>query len=183
MTYLSTGIYVVYLYISIKLIHAQLIKSFEITNTLADVILCTTSTYNHALPDTRNPRRESFLVMPRESWKCGPADFLHALYQIISPFLTYDKRLYDMIRLKAADALLQSPSRIIPKSVDEVSKETEVGVDQEESGDTILEQLLEYAAEANTRNVELGNLGLGLDGLNDSCIEELLGSDTLQGGL
>ncbi|EHK27024.1 uncharacterized protein TRIVIDRAFT_134723, partial [Trichoderma virens Gv29-8] len=91
----------------------QLIKSFEITNTLADVILCTTSAYSSPLvQDSYNSRRKSYFGLQRESWKYGPADFLHAMYQTISPFLTYDKRLYDMIRLKAADALLRSPSRI-----------------------------------------------------------------------
>ncbi|PTB38753.1 hypothetical protein M441DRAFT_172628 [Trichoderma asperellum CBS 433.97] len=152
----------------------QLIKSFEITNTLADVILCITSTSNHtSLPDTHNSRCKSFITIHRESWKCGPVDFLHALYQMISPFLTYDKRLYDMIRLKAADALLQASSRIVPRSVDGVSKDTEVDADQEEDSDTVLEQLLEFAAEADTRNAELEDLGLGLGALNDD-IEELL---------
>ncbi|EHK44897.1 hypothetical protein TRIATDRAFT_38560 [Trichoderma atroviride IMI 206040] len=127
----------------------QLIKSFEVTNTLADVILCTTSAYN-------------------QSWKCGPADFLHALYQIISPFLTYDRRLYDMIRLKAADALLQAPSRIIPRSVDRVFKDTEMDADEEEDRGLILETVSELTAEADARNVESEGLGR----LDD--IEELL---------
>lgn len=150
-----------------------MIKSFEITNTLADVILCTTSTYNHpSLPDIRNSRREPYFATHRESWKCGPADFLHALYQIISPFLTYDKRLYDMIRLKAADALLQAPSRIIPRSVDGVSKDTQIDADQEEDRGTILEKVIGFTAEVDTRIVELEGRGLGLGGLNG--IEELL---------
>lgn len=78
-----------------------------------------------------------------------------------------------MIRLKAADALLQASSRIVPRSVDGVSKDTEVDADQEEDSDTVLEQLLEFAAEADTRNAELEDLGLGLGALNDD-IEELL---------
>lgn len=147
----------------------QLIKSFEVTNTLADVILCTTSTYNHSSPrDTRNSRRESNLAAHRESWKCGPADFLHALYQIISPFLTYDRRLYDMIRLKAADALLQAPSRIIPRSVDGVLKDTETDGDHEGGLGINFETVFELTAEADACDVELE----GLDGLDD--MEELL---------
>lgn len=82
-----------------------------------------------------------------------------------------------MIRLKAADALLQSPSRIIPRSVDGISNETEVDIDQEEGSGTILEQIVDYAAEAGGCNAELEGLGLGLGGLID--IEELLSSDTL----
>ncbi|KAL7923775.1 hypothetical protein ACQKWADRAFT_289272 [Trichoderma austrokoningii] len=147
----------------------QLVKSFEITNTLADVILCTTSTYNHpSLPDTHNSRRESNVVTHRESWKYGPVDFLHALYQTISPFLTYDTRLHDMIRLKAADALLQAPSRIIPRSVDGAIKETEIDANQEEDRGTSLERLLEFTAKADTRNLELEYVGE----LDD--VEELL---------
>ncbi|UKZ61809.1 uncharacterized protein TrAtP1_003067 [Trichoderma atroviride] len=147
----------------------QLIKSFEVTNTLADVILCTTSAYNRSLlPSTHNSRRGSNYATHRESWKCGPADFLHALYQIISPFLTYDRRLYDMIRLKAADALLQAPSRIIPRSVDRVFKDTEMDADEEEDRGLILETVSELTAEADARNVESEGLGR----LDD--IEELL---------
>ncbi|KAK1246542.1 hypothetical protein MKX08_000344 [Trichoderma sp. CBMAI-0020] len=145
----------------------QLIKSFEVTNTLADVILCTTSTYNRSLlPSTHNSPRGSNSATHRESWKCGPADFLHALYQIISPFLTYDRRLYDMIRLKAADALLQAPSRIIPRSVDEVLKDTEMDADLEDDRGIISEQVFELTAEADAGNVELEGLG-GLDDIGE----------------
>lgn len=77
-----------------------------------------------------------------------------------------------MIRLKAADALLQAPRRIVPKSVDGISKDTEADAEQEEGSDIILEQLLEFAAEADTRNAGLEDLGLGLGALND--MEELL---------
>jgi hypothetical protein len=73
-----------------------------------------------------------------------------------------------MIRLKAADALLHAPSRIIPRSVDGLSKMTEMYADQEENRRTVLEQVFEFADEADARNAELEGLG-GLDG-----IEELL---------
>ncbi|KAL7806386.1 hypothetical protein V8C44DRAFT_339064 [Trichoderma aethiopicum] len=117
----------------------QLIKSFEITNTLADVILCTTSAYNSPhIQDSYSSRRNSYFAT-REYLECGPADFLHAMYQTISPFLAYDKRLYDMIRLKAADALLRSPSRIIPRGVDGISQKVAVGAEEDEMHD-MLEQ-------------------------------------------
>lgn len=73
-----------------------------------------------------------------------------------------------MMRLKAADALLQAPSRIIPRSVDEVLKDTEMEADQEEDRGIILEKVFELTAEADARNDELEGLG----GLDD--IEELL---------
>lgn len=77
-----------------------------------------------------------------------------------------------MIRLKAADALLQAPSRIIPRSVDGVSKDTQIDADQEEDRGTILEKVIGFTAEVDTRIVELEGRGLGLGGLNG--IEELL---------
>lgn len=61
------------------------------------------------------------------------------MYQTISPFLAYDKRLYDMIRLKAADALLRSPSRIVPRGVDGISQKVAVGAEEDEMHD-MLEQ-------------------------------------------
>lgn len=102
------------------------------------------------------------------------------MYQTISPFLTYDKRLYDMIRLKAADALLHVPSRIIPRGVDggvqEAEAEAEEEIDEEENART-LDQILGFATEADAWNVDLGGLGLRPDGLDD--MEKLLSSDTL----
>ncbi|KAL6803168.1 hypothetical protein GGI42DRAFT_21300 [Trichoderma sp. SZMC 28013] len=142
----------------------QLIKSFEITNTLADVILCTTSAYSTPLvQDSYNSRRKSYFGVQRECWKYGPADFLHAMYQTISPFLTYDKRLNDMIRLKAADALLRSPSRIIPRGVAEGSPAAEEGQEDESGG--ILEQILGFTTEGDSWNMDtdLDGLDLRLD--------------------
>lgn len=63
-----------------------------------------------------------------------------------------------MIRLKTADALLQAPSRIIPRSVDGL-KDTEKDTDQEQDRDAFLEQMLEFTAEADTRNWELEYVG------------------------
>lgn len=72
------------------------------------------------------------------------------------------------MRLKAADALLQAPSRIIPRSVDGMLKDTEMDAGQEEDRGIILEKVFELTAEADARNDELEGLG-GLDN-----IEELL---------
>lgn len=73
-----------------------------------------------------------------------------------------------MIRLKAADALLQAPSRIIPRSVDGVLRDTEMDADQEEERGIVLEKAFELTAEADARNFESEGLG----GLDD--IEKLL---------
>ncbi|KAL7948759.1 hypothetical protein V8C42DRAFT_341804 [Trichoderma barbatum] len=158
----------------------QLIKSFEITNTLADVILCTTSAYNSPqVQDSYNSRRKSYFGTQRECWRYGPADFLHAMYQTISPFLTYDKRLYDMIRLKAADALLRSPSRIIPRGVDEALQET-AAEDEEEIGG-ISEQILAFMAEVDNWNMhtDLDGLDVRLDGDGLGPVETLISRNSL----
>lgn len=73
-----------------------------------------------------------------------------------------------MIRLKAADALLQAPSRIIPRSVDGVSRHTEMYADQEEDRGIVLEKVSGLTTEADARNFDLDGPG----GLGD--IEELL---------
>lgn len=73
-----------------------------------------------------------------------------------------------MIRLKAADALLQAPSRIIPRSVDGVIKDTETDGDHEGDLGINFEKIFELTAEADARDAELEGLG----GLDD--IEELL---------
>lgn len=85
------------------------------------------------------------------------------MYQTISPFLTYDKRLNDMIRLKAADALLRSPSRIIPRGVAEGSPAAEEGQEDESGG--ILEQILGFTTEGDSWNMDtdLDGLDLRLD--------------------
>lgn len=89
----------------------QLVKFFEVTNSLADVILCapaaSISAWSH----------RSSHSLSRECCRYGPADFLHGLFQTISPFLKDDKRLNDMLSQKAAEALLRAPSRIIPESI------------------------------------------------------------------
>lgn len=144
------------------------------------MILCTTSTYSTPLvQESYNSRRKSYFSAQRERWKYGPADFLHAMYQTISPFLTYDKRLNDMIRLKAADALLRSPSRIIPRGVGEGSPAA--GEGQENESDGILEQILGFTTEADSWNVntDLDGLDLSLDVDELGQVEIPLSNDTL----
>lgn len=101
------------------------------------------------------------------------------MYQTISPFLTYDKRLNDMIRLKAADALLRSPSRIIPRGVGEGSPAAEEGQENESGG--ILEQILGLATEADSwnMNTDLDGLDLSLDVDELGQVKIPFSSDTL----
>lgn len=101
------------------LIRTKLMKVFEITNTLADVILC--------VPAASIPPREQlghrfdqhshYRPHSRECCRYGPADFLHGLFQTISPFLKDARRLDVILRQKAAEALLRAPSRVLSKSI------------------------------------------------------------------
>jgi hypothetical protein len=50
----------------------------------------------------------------RESWRCGSSDFLHNLFQMVLPFLEHDKRLSDILRGKAAEALHHVSYRVVP---------------------------------------------------------------------
>ncbi|KAH8704973.1 hypothetical protein BGW36DRAFT_286595 [Talaromyces proteolyticus] len=70
----------------------QLLKCFEIANTLADSLLC-----NSVPAETTTLR-------------CGPYEFLHALYQKIHPFIYLDTTLDTILREKTAQALLRAPS-------------------------------------------------------------------------
>ncbi|QKX58696.1 uncharacterized protein TRUGW13939_05823 [Talaromyces rugulosus] len=72
----------------------QLLKCYEIANTLADTLLC-----NSILTDST-------------TLQCGPYDFLHALYQKLHPFLYLDHTLDSILREKTAQALLCAPSRL-----------------------------------------------------------------------
>lgn len=54
------------------------------------------------------------MVKPAESRNLhtlGPADFLHDLIEVISPFLKHDGLLDDMLRQKAANALCNTSIR------------------------------------------------------------------------
>ncbi|OQD83620.1 hypothetical protein PENANT_c016G07202 [Penicillium antarcticum] len=72
----------------------QLLKCFEVANSLADTVLLKSIT-------TRN-RRE-----------LGPHDFLHALYQKIVHFLEQDRMLLGILRAKTAEALVTAPARLL----------------------------------------------------------------------
>ncbi|KAE8440638.1 hypothetical protein EG329_007004 [Mollisiaceae sp. DMI_Dod_QoI] len=71
----------------------QLVKLFEIANTLADTILC-------------NPQ-----LAKRSTGELGPPDYLHGLYQFISPMLELDGVFDSMLRQKTAEILLRAPTR------------------------------------------------------------------------
>ncbi|CZR69006.1 related to C6 transcription factor [Phialocephala subalpina] len=71
----------------------QLVKLFEVANTLADVLLCNTQLAKHS------------------SGQLGPQDFLHGLYQFISPMLELDGACDSMLRQKTAEVLVRTPTR------------------------------------------------------------------------
>lgn len=84
---------------------SQIVKSFEVTNTLADVLLCCISYKTGA---------EMAIWAGAGS---NPPDCLHALFQKISPFLSEDAKLEDMLRQKIGQAFGQSPTRVLPRPV------------------------------------------------------------------
>ncbi|KAK4870823.1 hypothetical protein LT330_000060 [Penicillium expansum] len=73
---------------------AQLLKCFEVANSLADTVILS--------PHKISSRLE-----------LGPQDFLHALYQKIAPFLEQDTMLKSIIRAKTAEALVAAPARLL----------------------------------------------------------------------
>ncbi|XHG08304.1 hypothetical protein AWENTII_011411 [Aspergillus wentii] len=68
----------------------QLLKCFEVANSLADTVLFTSAAL-------------------RPNFQLGPSDFLHALYQKILPFLEQDPMLKSILRAKTAEALVKAP--------------------------------------------------------------------------
>ncbi|KAJ3485538.1 hypothetical protein NLG97_g6795 [Lecanicillium saksenae] len=83
----------------------QVVKSFEVTNTLADVLLCSLA-YN-----------TSDRVGVWASFGICPPQFLHGLFQTIEPFLADDRTLDEMLRRKIGDAFSQHPARTLPKCI------------------------------------------------------------------
>ncbi|KUJ09907.1 uncharacterized protein LY89DRAFT_597187 [Mollisia scopiformis] len=71
----------------------QLVKLFEVANTLADTLLC-------------NPQ-----IAKRSSGQLGPPDFLHGLYDFISPMLELDGVFDSMLRQKTAEVLVRAPTK------------------------------------------------------------------------
>ncbi|KAE8149514.1 hypothetical protein BDV25DRAFT_125246 [Aspergillus avenaceus] len=76
----------------------QLLKCFEVTNSLADVVL-----YIPSVPT---------------NIQFGPQDFLHALYQKLLPFLEQDSMLKSILHAKTAEALVTSPARLLTSDED-----------------------------------------------------------------
>lgn len=74
----------------------QLLKCFEVANSLADTVLCTSS-----------------LASYYQNCHFGPQDLLHALYQKLFPFLEQDQMLNSILRTKAAEALVKAPARVL----------------------------------------------------------------------
>ncbi|KAJ6188380.1 hypothetical protein N7519_003288 [Penicillium mononematosum] len=72
----------------------QLLKCFEVANSLADTVLLSSH------------KKCSRLEL-------GPHDFLHALYQKIVPFLEQDTALNSILRAKTAEALVAAPARLL----------------------------------------------------------------------
>ncbi|KAE8421724.1 hypothetical protein BDV36DRAFT_43040 [Aspergillus pseudocaelatus] len=72
----------------------QLLKCFEVTNSLADIVLYTPS-------------------VPSYDLRLGPQDFLHALYQKLLPFLEQDAMLKSILHAKTAEALVTAPARLL----------------------------------------------------------------------
>ncbi|KAJ5168829.1 uncharacterized protein N7482_004423 [Penicillium canariense] len=72
----------------------QLLKCFEVANSLADTILLSLPSY-------------------QTHFELGPPDFLHALYQKLLPFLAQDPMLDSILRSKTAEILIMAPARLL----------------------------------------------------------------------
>jgi hypothetical protein len=72
----------------------KLLKCFEVANSLADTAL---------LNSTGS----------QPSFQLSPKDFLHALYQKLSPFLEQDPVLNSILRAKTAEVLVMAPARLL----------------------------------------------------------------------
>ncbi|KAJ5105406.1 hypothetical protein NUU61_002753, partial [Penicillium alfredii] len=72
----------------------QLLKCFEVANSLADTVLFTSATCH-------------------SGFELGPQDFLHALYQKLLPFLEQDSVLKSILRAKTAEILVMAPARLL----------------------------------------------------------------------
>ncbi|KAJ5452816.1 hypothetical protein N7445_000999 [Penicillium cf. griseofulvum] len=83
----------------------QLLKCFEVANSLADTVLLS--------PQKLSSRLE-----------LGPQDFLHALYQKIVPFLEQDAMLNSILRAKTAEALVAAPARLLTAGEEDVGRQS-----------------------------------------------------------
>ncbi|KAJ6028625.1 hypothetical protein N7540_004201 [Penicillium herquei] len=80
----------------------QLLKCFEVANSLADTVLLT-SAGSHP------------------GFELAPQDFLHALYQKLLPFLEQDPILKSILRNKTAEVLVTAPARLLTRKIDDHS--------------------------------------------------------------
>ncbi|GAQ42282.1 hypothetical protein AtubIFM55763_003521 [Aspergillus tubingensis] len=78
----------------------QLLKCFEIANSLADTVLLTPC------------------VPTCSDFQMRPHDFLHALYQKLLPFLEQDFMLKSILHSKTAEALVKAPARLLRLNYD-----------------------------------------------------------------
>ncbi|KAJ5634557.1 hypothetical protein N7528_002399 [Penicillium herquei] len=78
----------------------QLLKCFEVANSLADTVLLT-SAGSHP------------------GFELAPQDFLHALYQKLLPFLEQDSILKSILRNKTAEVLVSAPARLLTRKIDD----------------------------------------------------------------
>ncbi|RAL16291.1 putative C6 transcription factor [Aspergillus homomorphus CBS 101889] len=98
----------------------QLLKCFEVTNSLADIILFT-------MPASRHSTLQ---------WR--PQDFLHALYQKLLPFLQHDPMLKSLLRAKTAEALVNAPALLLGLGCDNSTLTEEVPSHSIDSEDAAL---------------------------------------------
>ncbi|PYI12710.1 C6 transcription factor [Aspergillus sclerotiicarbonarius CBS 121057] len=89
----------------------QLLKCFEIANSLADTVLFTPA------------------VSAYPAFQLGPQDFLHALYQKLLPFLEQDPMLKSILHTKTADALVKAPARLLSMDYDHWTIDVDENID------------------------------------------------------
>lgn len=99
-----------------------MVKLFEVANTLADVLLCSTQ------------------FLKRSSGQLGPPDFLHGLYQFISPMLELDGVCNSMLRQKTAEVLVRTPTRFWQLESGALSKNQCVVEKAVDDGNEVIEQ-------------------------------------------
>lgn len=85
----------------------QLLKCFEVANSLADTVLLTATG-------------------SQPSFQLSPKDFLHALYQKLSPFLEQDPMLNSILRAKTAEVLVMAPARLLTMELGNIDCEPDL---------------------------------------------------------
>ncbi|KAG2417595.1 hypothetical protein HFD88_008814 [Aspergillus terreus] len=89
----------------------QLLKCFEVANSLADTVLYTSA-----------PSGETFQLRSQ--------DFLHALYQRLVPFLDQDPLLKSILHTKTAEALVKAPARLLTVAPSEERSEEQSPIEE-----------------------------------------------------